>query len=124
MTRLLFFLFFFISSAIGGNSEYWSVSQYLNKEPNEKKVSLYFSRVVREKPIPIENQSKPVKIMMVYPGNQISDYWRRSKVSFEKRMTELQIDYTLENHFTKPGTVREQAKHLLQGVKEDVDYLI
>ncbi len=73
----------------------------------------------------ISKQNQKIKIVMVYPGNQISDYWRKSKISFEKRMNELNINYELIDFFTKPAVqINKQSKHLLKALKENADYLI
>ena len=73
----------------------------------------------------IYTNTKTVKIVMVYPGNQISDYWRRSKVAFEKRMKVLNISYELKDYFTKPGSqINLQSKQIFSALKENTDYLI
>ena len=55
---------------------------------------------VRNKPVPISVvQDKPVTISVVYPGQQISDYWVRNIKAFEKRMEELGIKYQLNQVF-------------------------
>jgi autoinducer 2-binding protein LuxP len=70
-------------------------------------------------------QKEKIKIYMVYPGNQISDYWRRSKSSFEKRLQQLNINYELLDHFTKPGIeISKQAIALQHAMKNRADYLI
>lgn len=46
---------------------------------------------------------RPVRILVVYPGLQVSDYWRRSIASFQRRMDEIGIDYRIESHMTLPG---------------------
>ncbi|MEA2049636.1 MAG: substrate-binding domain-containing protein [Campylobacterota bacterium] len=33
---------------------------------------------------------------MLYPSLQASDYWRRNKIAFEKRLKELKIDYSID----------------------------
>jgi len=62
---------------------------------------------------------------MVYPSNQISDYWRKSKISFEKRLKELKINYELIDYSSKPITeLKKQSFHLQKALKKDPDYLI
>lgn len=113
------------SFLFGANQNYLLVDEYINKNPNQKIISKNFIEQIRNEPVKISEKNKEIKIVMVYPGNQISDYWRRSKVSFEKRLDALGINYELVNYFTKPGIqIKEQSKQLLKAIKNDTDYLI
>jgi len=120
---LLISLCFIFSNA---HEKYWLVDEYLEFNPAQKSISEDFINMVSSKAVKLSvKQEKKVKIVMVYPGNQISDYWRRSKVSFEKRLQELNISYELQDYFTKPGIeIKNQAKQLLQAIKDDTDFLI
>ena len=122
-TALFVSLCFTFSNA---HEKYWLVDEYLDLNPEQKIISKNFIKIVSSKAVQITvNQKKTVKIVMVYPGNQISDYWRRSKVSFEKRLEELNINYELKDYFTKPAVeIKNQAKQLLTAIKEDTDFLI
>ena len=122
---LLFFISLFIK-LLADNSEYCYVDEYYNSHPEEKKLVKIFKKVIDNKEVPIAvNSRKPLKIVMVYPGHQISDYWRRSKDSFVKRMNELKINYKLVDYFTKPKIeIYKQAKFLLSAIKDNTDYLI
>ncbi len=127
MKNITLFITFFIFSLnlFAKNSEYYQVNEYL-KKTNQEQISKNFIKVVQSKAQKINlAQNKKVKIMMVYPGNQISDYWRKSKLSFKKRMDELNIEYELVDFFTKPAIeIHEQSKYLLEALKRDTDYLI
>lgn len=109
-------------------SKYIPVAEYLALHPEEKKKSEIFSRVVSgaAQPIPSSFQGKKVKIGIVYPGEQVSDYWRRSLQSFEGRMQALHIPYEIQQHFTKGGGVeaRIQARLLKEALAEKPDYLV
>jgi autoinducer 2-binding protein LuxP len=105
-------------------SKYFQIEEYLEKY-NQKAMSANFNNLVQNEPIEIKKSNKKIKIMMVYPGNQISDYWRKSKLSFEKRLDELGIEYELKDFFTKPAIeIRAQSKQLLKATKDGTDYLI
>ena len=124
MKKLLIILFC-LSCSVFAN-EYILVEDYYKNKPNQKLISEKFTELIRldGKKIFIK-QKKPVKIYMVYPGEQISDYWRRSKISFEARLIELNIDYELIDYFTKPSIeISKQAQALYKALKEDTDYLI
>lgn len=108
------------------DKEFYCLDEYFKKYQNEEKKSFKMKKIINNK---IEKlfykNTKTVKIVMVYPGNQISDYWRRSKVAFEKRMKELNISYELKDYFTKPGSqINLQAKQIFTALKENTDYLI
>jgi len=124
--RIVFLMYLSFVSLYAQSNKYWLANEYLEKNPQQKTVSNDFVNLIRNDSIKLSiKQNKPVKIVMVYPGNQISDYWRRSKDSFEKRLQELGVKYELKDYFTKPAIqIKEQAKHLLKAIKGDTDYLI
>lgn len=106
--------------------EYWLLSKYLKMHPDQVAISeQFFEQVQGTAEAFGENQASPVKILIVYPGLQFSDYWRRSIASFEGRMKELNISYELSSHFTKAGTeVALQGKLLGQSVNDPPDFLV
>ncbi|WP_083568482.1 substrate-binding domain-containing protein [Arcobacter sp. LA11] len=120
-----FILIVFFSSFLFGNSkDYYQIDEYISYSKQER-ISENFIKIIQEKSKAITKQNQKIKIVMVYPGNQISDYWRKSKLSFEKRMIELNINYELIDFFTKPAVeIKEQSKHLLKAFKQNADYLI
>lgn len=124
MVKKFFILILLINLLTARENDYFLMDSYFLSHPKEKKKLLEFTKIVKNPPNYKVSQNKPVKIAMVYPGIQISDYWLRSKKSFEKRLKELNIKYILEDHFTKPATVSQQAKYILKAINEDTDYLI
>lgn len=102
------------------------MDDYLATSSLEQKCYEKFKETVRKPAAkaPIV-QSEPVKVFMIYPGNQVSDYWRRSKLSFESRLKELGIQYVLKESFTKPGVeIKEQVEETLKALQAGTDYLI
>lgn len=87
------------------NGQYITVEDYFALHPNEKKISMNFGKLVQgpPQPIPTTLQEKKVSVAIVYPGEQVSDYWRRSLQSFVGRLQELAIDYEISEYFTKGG---------------------
>ncbi len=105
--------------------KYWTVNEYLRKHPEQvEKTSAFHARVrtsASGRPI----VTSPVKIGVIYPGLQASDYWRRSVRSMEARLKKIVPDYELFSHFTKPGTaIAEQAEQIGKFLKQKVDYVI
>lgn len=109
------------------DNQYTLVDEYYSENKSQQTVFKKFSKIVSSHGEKIDiKQQKPVKIYMIYPGNQVSDYWRRSKSSFEARLNEIGIKYELVDYFTKPGVVeiREQAEALYEALRNDIDYLV
>ena len=125
MKRVMLYIIF-INIVLFGNDNYILVNEYYEKNKEQKPIFEKFSKVVSKNGKRIDlKQNKPVKIYMVYPGQQVSDYWRRSKTSFEARLKEIGIKYELNDYFTKPGTeIGKQANALFKALSNDVDYLI
>ncbi|MEH6404644.1 MAG: substrate-binding domain-containing protein [Sneathiella sp.] len=109
------------------SQDYWTVEQYLTEFPKQQEKSAQFTLTVRQ-PGQVEtlDAAKKVKILVVYPGLQASDYWRRSVAAFEARMKELQISYEIASHFTRPGNVdlRRQATQIRKALQNRPDYFI
>jgi len=120
----LILLFILTNVAFSNDAKYYQYDEYISAF-NQGNVSDNFIKTIQEDSKAIKQNDKKIKIVMVYPGNQISDYWRKSKLSFEKRLNELNIKYELVDFFTKPAIeIKEQSKLLLKAIKNNTDYLI
>ena len=107
------------------SNQYILVDEYYNNQSKKEKYNKFLQVVEQGAQSVVLQQKKPIKIYMVYPGNQVSDYWRRSKSSFEARLQELGISYQLIDHFTKPSVeISKQAESLFEALQNDTDYLI
>ncbi len=70
-------------------------------------------------------QPRPARVVVVYPGVQSSDYWRRSVRAFEARLRALRVEVRTAVHFTRPGIeLAAQAEALEQALAGQVDYLV
>jgi|GEM_PF-191646 len=106
-------------------SEYFTVEEFLTLHPEQRGYSKEFSKQVRSAAIPLRKENQLIKIAIVYPGNQVSDYWRRSIQSFRLRMDELKIKYKIFEYFTKPQVeFRLQEQQIQNALVQDPDYLI
>ncbi|MCG7490734.1 substrate-binding domain-containing protein [Vibrio sp. Of14-4] len=105
---------------------YWQYEEYLEANPEQKGLSQELTEAVRNAPIPISTkQTTPLSISVVYPGQQVSDYWVRNIKSFEARLKELGVKYEIKQVFTRPNLdVRQQSLSLLEAVQNKADYLI
>lgn len=132
VTRFLFFPIILVvamgvSEAVGLHmKDYWTVAEFISEHPEEVAKQDAMAEIVASPGLPFEGtQEAPVRIMVVYPGLQASDYWRRSVSSFERRMDELNIDYEIESFFTKPGTdIALQSDLIGEALETAPDYLI
>ncbi|WP_420549229.1 substrate-binding domain-containing protein [Curvivirga sp.] len=106
--------------------EYWTLSEYETLYPKQTELGDAFNQVVcNDAEALLVEQQERVKILMVYPGVQVSDYWRRSVRSFEARMLELGVSYRLESYFTKAGTELALQADLLAGsIADEPDVLV
>lgn len=119
----LLFLMVLCNSFLFSNS-YWTIDEYVQMHPEQKYYMKHFDKLVQADSIPLKNVNKPVKIAMLYPGNQLGDYWRRSQKSFEARMKELKIRYEITSVFIDENDIETMKERLKELLKLHTDYLI
>jgi autoinducer 2-binding periplasmic protein LuxP len=114
------------SSAVSNG--YISDIEYMSLHPEEKQRSEKFAQIVQDQalPVPSDLQSAPVTIAVIYPGQQASDYWRRSVLSFTARMRASGIKFDLQEFFSKGGGVEtgKQEAQIREALDQDPDYLV
>ncbi len=97
---------------------YWAYQEFLNEFPEQKHLTDALAAAVRDDPVPIALKRHPLKISVVYPGQQISDYWIRNIDAFEKRLDKLNIDYQINQVFTRPNAdIKQQSLSLMEALK-------
>lgn len=105
-------------------SRYIPLEQFHDRNPEEARRARDFSRTVSTSAVPVDDM-EPVSISVIYPGGQVSDYWRRSLLSMRRRLEDSAIPYSLRKTFTLPGQQAvEQAKFLAAMLHDNPDYLI
>jgi autoinducer 2-binding protein LuxP len=121
--KYLAIFFFVMSSSLA--SEFIRFDEYMKLHEGQEILHNEFSEIVSNESVPLKiKQDRKVKISIVYPGQQVSDYWRRSVSSFKKRMDELNIKYEIDELLTKSSQVKEQARRIMDSLKQEPDYLI
>ena len=115
--------------AIGQSSlvqDFWLLDEFMAAHPGEAARSQAFAeRVTNPAQAVTSQRDEPLEIVVVYPGLQASDYWRRSVSSFRARMSELGIPFNLVDHFTRPGTdLRLQSRLIGDAMESAPDYLV
>ncbi|HCY84724.1 MAG TPA: sugar ABC transporter substrate-binding protein [Desulfobacteraceae bacterium] len=111
----------------GQASAYLTIAQYERRHPEQKALRKAFSAMVSEKGIraPRAARQKQIRIAVIYPGQQVSDYWRRSIVAFRARMDEIGLNYHIDEFFTKPAVdYRIQEKLIRKSLDQNPDYLV
>ncbi|WP_074213342.1 substrate-binding domain-containing protein [Salinivibrio sp. ES.052] len=112
-------------SAQASLNGYWSYDEYLAKHPAQKALTAELDSQVQTDPVPMQHTQEPVKISVVVPGQQISDYWQRNVRAFERRLTALNIPYQLKEVTTRPNNdIREQSASLYSALRDGADYLV
>ncbi|MGF1841882.1 autoinducer 2-binding periplasmic protein LuxP [Vibrio clamense] len=105
---------------------YWEYKEFLETFPKQNELNQIFSDIVRNDSQKISvKQKEPVTISVVYPGQQVSDYWVRNIRAFEARLDELGIQYQINQVFTRPNIdVKQQSLSLKKAIQNETDYLI
>ncbi|MCA2017518.1 substrate-binding domain-containing protein [Vibrio tritonius] len=105
---------------------YWHYREFLSHNPDQQMLTDKMVKTVRRDPVPLTiKQTRPITISVVFPGQQISDYWVRNIKAFELRMQELGIVYQLNQVFTRPNVdARELSLSLMEAIKANSDYVI
>lgn len=113
--------------ATGNNSEHMTIHEYLQVHPEQNPIAANFKATIRRHATPVEPgvQVRPVKVAIIYPALQISDYWRNSVQSFKKRMDEIGIEFHTSEYYTKPTVNhRIQERQIKKALGDRPDYLI
>lgn len=107
-------------------STYISLEELNGEHPEQSLIVQNFKAIVAAKGIPIapNTQTQPVRIAFIYPGKQLSDYWKRSVLSFKRRMDEIGLRYELSDYFSQPGDIRLQEAQLRKALATKPDYLV
>lgn len=127
MSKTLILLFItLLSSSVLGSPHFYSVTEYFKLHPEQIERSVEFEKYVKEaaQPTAIDFSHK-IKISIIYPGIQISDYWRRSVITLRKRLEELKIPFTIsEFHFKPSCNLVDQEQQVADAISNTPDYLI
>ncbi|WP_370280720.1 substrate-binding domain-containing protein [Pontibacterium sp.] len=106
--------------------DYMRIDEYLRLHPEQRDTMDQFSQLVRAPAVPFKAQlDRPVRIAVIYPGLQKSDYWRRSLTSFEHRLRSIKLPYELKSFLSRPSVdAALQRQQLSEALKWKPDYLV
>ncbi|MEM7695475.1 MAG: substrate-binding domain-containing protein [Pseudomonadota bacterium] len=81
--------------------------------------------VVGAPAVKMENPpSDPVTIAVIYPSEDVSDFWLRSYLSMEARLNEIGIPFEATQFASNMGNFLLQSTYADQVAEEDYDYVI
>lgn len=118
-----YLIFFLILKSVLSANIYWTIDEYIQNNPSQELLMQQFEKVVQADAVAINKPHKKVKISILYPGNQLSDYWKRSQQSFEARMKELNINYEIDAIFVDENNIKALQKSLQDVLTTQSDYL-
>ncbi len=115
-----------VLSLCSSADEYWHYQDYLNKHPHQVKTLESFKKLIENSAQEISaKQNKKTRIVMVYPEDQVSDYWRRNIMALKKRLIESKVEFEFEVIPTPTGgNVKKESAKILEAIKKKPDYLI
>lgn len=133
MSRLLSTVFACLLSLSSGGlasaaslNDYWQHPEFYQANPEQLLWLDQLSAAVRANPVPIEyEQSRPIRIGLVYPSHQSSSYWTNNEKAFRKRLQQLGMRYELRARYTTPSTeLGEQVAQIHELLQWQPDYLV
>jgi len=106
--------------------QYYTVDEFFNNNPQQEILSEQFAEIVSAQPEQIKiRQNKGIKIAVVYPAIQQSNYWRDSVKSIDARLDELGIRHEIVKYFSRPsGDYRLQTLQISEASRSDADYIV
>jgi len=110
---------------VAKETDYWRYDEFYARQPEQRLASEELIQTVRDIAVPLKGEVRKVRIGVIYPSYQFSNYWPRSVKSFRLRMDELNIPYEMRTSYTRPNTeVSVQVKQIEEMLKWQPDYLV
>ena len=123
--KYIFTISFSLLFSLNLFANYISVDKYILSHPDEKALMDKFVSLVDNKAEPLKIKNKKIKIAMLYPSLQLSDYWRRNKIAFKKRLDNLNINYELDLfETTNVSCTKKQSLFVEKIIEKKYDFLI
>lgn len=105
--------------------EFWSLTDFSQQSEKQRRAAAGFAKRVAGSAVRQEAGGSLVRIAVIYPGEQVSDYWRRSLTSLEARLTEIGLRYEISSFFSGSASgVGNQAQLITEALANDPDYLV
>ncbi|MCG5501707.1 substrate-binding domain-containing protein [Ectothiorhodospira lacustris] len=109
--------------------QYWDIGSYLGRYPDQQSLLHDFTARVRSapRPLPADMSDRPVvRVALLYPDLQASDYWQRNLTAFERRARALGLNLSITVYSSQPGGIDPmlQAEQLRVALAGQPDYLV
>lgn len=99
---------------------YWWYHQVQTEE-----VLANMQKIVGAPGVPMEAApEKPVKIAVIYPSQDVSDFWLRSYLAMEARFKEIKLPFEAVQFASGMGDFLLQSTYAEQVAREDFDYVV
>lgn len=103
-----------------GERNFWWYHQVQTEE-----VLANMQAIVAEPAEPMaEPPAEPVKIAVIYPSQDVSDFWLRAFLAMEARLNELGLPYEAVQYASGMGDHELQATYTEQVLNDDFEYVI
>lgn len=123
MKKIIFIILIFATLLF--SNDFFTIDEYCFIHKNERMKMDLFNEIIQKRPRPINiKQNQAIKISIIYPGGELSDYWRRSKIAFKKRLDLLNIKYEINFHFIDSNNLIEKNRQIRNALKDHTDYLV
>jgi len=107
-----------------GEQDYLLLDDFFAQYPQQRQLTEALRAQVKQAPVPLAPAHRqPVRVAVVYPAHQRSDYWRRSLEVFTRRLDQLAVNYQLHSYFGRPSLDGDQQQ-LREALQHDPDYLV
>lgn len=120
------FLYAVLTFNLFATDSFWTIDEFFSLNGGSTQHFDNFIKVVKNDSIPLKTRNgEPVKISVVYPAYQTSDYWIRSVDAMEKRLIELNVNYILYKYYSKPSdSFRVQARQISDALDKKSDFIV
>lgn len=104
---------------------YLLIDEYVDRHPEQRALTTQFAAQVQAPAEPLATPpERTIRIAVVYPGQQVSGYWRRSDMALARRLERLDIPFEIKAFFSRPGEDLDlQEQQLADALAWQPDYL-
>lgn len=119
----LFWVALLCLGAFARADEYYILSEFDAQNPRQPALAEALKQRVNAPARPL-NGLKPVRIAVVHPALQGSDFWDRAVTALSARLSDYNVTHTLELYTSRRHEVRKQIAQVQQALEKEPDYLL
>jgi autoinducer 2-binding protein LuxP len=112
--------------AAGAPNDVIRVDDYIERYPEQQALMADFVSRVEGRAVPLTSPPRrEIRIAVIYPALQTSDYWERSLSAMRARLDALRLPYQLKVYLSRPTVdVGLQTRQLTTALQWRPDYLV